>query len=150
MEKFKSFMEIALTEAKNAARRDEVPVGAVIVNKNGIIVARAGNSTRELKDPTAHAEILTIRKACQKLESERLMEHYIYVTLQPCPMCLQAIVNARISRLYYGARDMSQIFSESYKQMTDRLEIGCPLEIYPNIGGEESRNLIKNFFKEKR
>ena len=150
MKKFKSFMEIALSEAKNAARRDEVPVGAVIVNKNGKIIAKDGNRTQEMKDPTAHAEILTIRKACQRQKSERLVGHDIYVTLQPCKMCLEAIINARLKRLYYGAPDTS-IPTIGLSGITNgKDQKSLALEIYPSIGEDESIKLIKKFFKLRR
>ena len=143
-------MEIALSEAKNAARREEVPVGAVIVNKNGKIIAKDGNRTQEMKDPTAHAEILTIRKACQRQKSERLVGHDIYVTLQPCKMCLEAIINARLKRLYYGAPDTSIPASGACGITTDKAQKSLALEIYPSIGEDESIKLIKKFFKERR
>ena len=143
-------MEIALSEAKNAARREEVPIGAVIVNKNGKIIAKDGNRTREMKDPTAHAEILTIRKACQRQKSERLVGHDIYVTLQPCKMCLEAIINARLKRLYYGAPDTSIPASGFYGITNDKAQKSLALEIYPSIGEDESIKLIKKFFKLRR
>jgi len=99
---FKSHMEQALSEARAAADRGEVPVGAVIVSQSGEVIAATGNRTRELNDPTAHAEILAIRAACAVLGQERLMGCDLYVTLEPCPMCAAAISNARIARLYYG------------------------------------------------
>ncbi len=101
---FRSFMDVALAEARAAGARGEVPVGAVVVSA-GVVVARAGNRTRELSDPTAHAEVLAIRAACAALGSERLVGHDLYVTLEPCPMCAAAISAARIARLYYGAAD---------------------------------------------
>ncbi|MGR3290185.1 MAG: nucleoside deaminase, partial [Paracoccaceae bacterium] len=84
---FNSHMDVALEQARAAGERGEVPVGAVVVSPKGQIVARAGNQTRELKDPTAHAEILAIRSACQAVGSERLPGFSLYVTLEPCPMC---------------------------------------------------------------
>ena len=98
-------MDAALEEAKAAGGRGEVPVGAVVVSGDGEIVARAGNRTLELKDPTAHAEILAIRAACQELSNERLTTCDLYVTLEPCAMCAAAISFARIRRLYFGADD---------------------------------------------
>src|SRR6056297_1117790 len=102
---FRSNMSVALEEAREAAARGEVPVGAVVVAPDGTIVSSAGNRTRELNDPTAHAEMLAIRDACAILGVERLGEHDLYVTLEPCPMCAGAIANARIRRLYYAAGD---------------------------------------------
>ena len=101
---FRSHMEIALQEARAAAERGEVPVGAVIVAPDGSVLAQAGNRTRERSDPSAHAEMLAIREACEKLGSERLEGHDLYVTLEPCPMCAGAIVAAH-PWLYFGADD---------------------------------------------
>jgi cytidine deaminase len=98
-------MDMALAEARAAAERGEVPVGAVVVAPDGRIVARAGNRTRQLSDPTAHAELLAIRAACAAAGSDRLTGHDLYVTLEPCAMCAAAISAARIGRLYYGAAD---------------------------------------------
>ena len=98
-------MEVALSEARAAAKRGEVPVGAVVVNASGKIVAADGNRTRELNDATAHAEMLVLRAASAALGSERLTGHSLYVTLEPCAMCAGAISAARIARLYYGAAD---------------------------------------------
>ena len=92
---FRTFMDVALTEARAAATRGEVPVGAVIVNADGVILAQAGNRTRELNDPSAHAEMLVIREACAKLGVERLENADLYVTLEPCAMCAAVISAAR-------------------------------------------------------
>lgn len=106
MTRFAPLMEIALAEARAAAARGETPVGAVIADAaSGQVVARAGNRTRELQDPTAHAEILAIRAACAARGSERLTGLDLYVTLEPCAMCAGAISAARIARLLYGAPD---------------------------------------------
>ena len=96
----KSYMEIALREARLAFLKDEVPIGAVIVNKKGKIASKSRNKNRELYDPTAHAEILAIRMACKRFKTDKLFGYSMYVTLQPCEMCLQAIINAGISNLY--------------------------------------------------
>ncbi|TMV35559.1 nucleoside deaminase, partial [Thioclava sp. BHET1] len=103
MSRFISHMEAALAEARAAAARGEVPVGAVVVAPDGRVVAQAGNRTRELSDPSAHAEMLAIRAACAALGSERLPGHDLYVTLEPCPMWAAVISQARIARRYYGA-----------------------------------------------
>ena len=150
MAKFKSFMKEALSEAKKAGMRDEVPVGAVIVNQYGLIIAKAENRNRELSDPTAHAEMLTIREACKDKKSERLIGHHIYVTLEPCDMCLQAILNAKISRLYYGASDTSKALKISNILSENLCQKGFPLEIYPNINEDDSEKLLKAFFITKR
>ena len=98
-------MDWALEEARAAARRGEVPIGAVVV-REGAVIARAGNRTLADRDPTAHAEMLAIRQACAALGSERLPGCDLYVTLEPCPMCAAAISFARIRRLYFGAPDV--------------------------------------------
>ena len=95
-------MDDALEEAAKALKRGEVPVGAVIVEASGDIIARAGNETRERLDPSAHAEVLAIRKACDTLKTERLVNCDIYVTLEPCAMCAGLIANARIRRIYFA------------------------------------------------
>ena len=98
------FMEMALKEAKKAYKQGEVPVGAVIV-KNGKVISKAYNKTKQKKNATAHAEILAIDKACKKLENERLVDTEMYVTLEPCAMCAGAIVQARIPKVIIGTRD---------------------------------------------
>jgi cytidine deaminase len=142
-------MEAALDEARAAAARGEVPVGAVIV-KEGQIVARAGNRTRELCDPTAHAEVLAIRAACAALGSERLAGHDLYVTLEPCPICAGAISAARIARLYYGAADpKSGGVAVGAKVFTHPQCHHAP-EVYDGIGAAAAEALLKSFFAARR
>ena len=102
---FRSYMNMALEEAAKALERGEVPIGAVIVENFGNIVARAGNETRARLDPSAHAEVLAIREACTVLKTERLVNCDMYVTLEPCAMCAALIANARIRRIYFAASD---------------------------------------------
>tara|TARA_B100001175_G_scaffold201534_1_gene171158 strand:- start:106 stop:555 length:450 start_codon:yes stop_codon:yes gene_type:complete len=145
----KSFMEIAFSEAKLALLKDEVPIGALIANKEGQSIAKTGNKNRELNDPTAHAEILAIRQACKKIKSNRLVGYSIYVTLQPCQMCLHAILNARISRLYYGASDLNNIsLQKEYKTISQNKKFN--IEIYSGINEKKCSDLLRNFFKTKR
>lgn len=147
---FKSYMNIALAEARNAGARDEVPVGAVVISPEGQVLAQVGNRTRELRDPTAHAEILAIRAACEVVGSERLAGCDLYVTLEPCPMCAAAISQTRIARLYYGASDPKsggvahgpRVFSHSQSHHKP--------EIYDGIAAEECEILLKQFFENKR
>ena len=146
---FRSFMDAALDEARAAADRREVPVGAVIV-RDGAIVARAGNRTRELDDPTAHAEILAIREACRVLRSERLTGHDLYVTLEPCPMCAAAISAARIGRLYYGAADPKSGGVAVGARVFSHPQCHHVPEVYDGIGGEEAEALLKGFFQGRR
>lgn len=150
MNDFTSHMGAALEQARAAAKRGEVPVGAVIIAPNGEIVARAGNRTRELNDPTAHAEILAIRAACAALGSERLAGYDLYVTLEPCPMCAMAISAARINRLYYAASDpKSGGITQGPRIFTHPQAHHVP-EIYDGINAAESEVLLKNFFKSRR
>lgn len=147
---FKSHMDIALQQARAAGIRGEVPVGAVVIDAAGVVVAMAGNRTRELSDPTAHAEILAIRAACTALGTERLTGHDLYVTLEPCPMCASAISQARIARLYYGASDAkSGGVAQGSRVFTHKQCHHVP-EIYDGIGAASSEILLKDFFAEKR
>lgn len=147
---FTSHMEIALDEARAAALRGEVPVGAVVVSPEGRVVARAGNRTRELSDPTAHAEILAIRAACAALGSERLSGHDLYVTLEPCPMCAGAISFARIRRLYYGASDPKSGGTDHGARVFAHPQCHHVPDVYDGIAGAEAERLLKAFFEEKR
>ncbi len=148
-EGFRSFMAAALEEARAAAARGEVPVGAVIVS-GGQVVARAGNRTRELADPTAHAEMLAIREACRLAGSERLGGHDLYVTLEPCPMCAAAISAARIDRLYYGAADPKSGGVAVGARVFSHPQCHHVPEVYDGIGGAEAEALLKGFFAAKR
>lgn len=143
-------MQQALAEARAAAERGEVPVGAVIVSPVGEVVAAAGNRTRELADPTAHAEILAMREACKAVGSERLPGYDLYVTLEPCPMCASAISQARIARLYYGAADpKSGGVVHGPRVFTHPQSHHVP-EVYDGIGAAEAEALLKRFFAAKR
>ena len=146
---FLSFMEQALNEAKSAALRGEVPVGAVVVF-GGQVVARAGNRTRELCDPTAHAEVLAIRAACAALGSERLTGHDLYVTLEPCPMCAAAIAAARIGRLYYGASDPKSGGVAQGARVFCHPQCHHVPEVYDGIAAAECEAVLKGFFAARR
>ncbi|WP_170783957.1 nucleoside deaminase [Ruegeria lacuscaerulensis] len=146
---FKSFMNIALEQARAAADRGEVPVGAVIVQGDRVVAA-AGNRTRELNDPTAHAEILALRAACAELGSERLPDHDLYVTLEPCAMCAAALSAARIRRIYYGAADpKSGGVAHGARVFTHPQAHHAP-EVYDDIAGQEAADLLKAFFAARR
>jgi len=144
-----SFMDIALEEAREAEARGEVPIGAVIV-RDGKVLAKAGNRTRELSDPTAHAEILAIRQACAEAGSERLPGADLHVTLEPCAMCAAAISFARIRRLYFAAEDEKGggVFhgARFFSQPTCH---HAP-DVYEGIGRERSAVMLKAFFGQKR
>ena len=143
-------MSAALEEARAAGARGEVPVGAVVVSPGGKIVARAGNRTRELADPTGHAEILAIRAACEGLGSERLVGHDLYVTLEPCPMCAAAISQARIARIYYGAADPKSGGVAQGPRVFSHPQAHHVPEIYDGIGAAAAAALLRDFFAGKR
>lgn len=143
-------METALAEARAAALRGEVPVGAVIVAPDGRVVAQAGNRTRELSDPTAHAEILALRAACAALGSERLIGHRLYVTLEPCPMCAAAISNARIARLYYGASDPKSGGVAQGPRIFQHPQCHHAPEIYDGLAETDAAQLLLDFFAARR
>ncbi|MCU0802382.1 MAG: nucleoside deaminase [Rhodobacteraceae bacterium] len=142
-------MDVALAEARAAGARGEVPVGAVIV-QGGRVVAQAGNRTRELRDPTAHAEVLAIRAACAAVGSERLVGHDLYVTLEPCAMCAAAIAAARIGRLFYGAADPKSGGVAQGARVFSHPQCHHVPEIYDGIGGEAARALLVEFFAGRR
>lgn len=148
--KMNSHMQMALDEARAAAKRGEVPVGAVLVSPAGAVVARAGNRTRELHDPTAHAEILAIRAGCAALGAERLTNHALYVTLEPCAMCAQAISAARIARLYYGASDPKSGGIETGARVFSHAQCHHVPQVFEGIDAAASEGLLKAFFADKR
>lgn len=146
---FRSHMDTALAQAQAAAARGEVPVGAVIVGAEGII-AQAGNRTRELNDPTAHAEILAIRAACETLGQERLTGYDLYVTLEPCPMCAAAISNARLARIYYGASDPKSGGIAQGPRIFAHPQCHHAPEVYDGISAQASEALLRAFFAARR
>ncbi|PWR26061.1 tRNA-specific adenosine deaminase [Zavarzinia aquatilis] len=144
-------MDIALDEARAAAARGEVPVGAVILDPaSRQVVAAAGNRTRELNDPTAHAEVLAIRAACARLGDERLTGLDLYVTLEPCAMCAGAISFARLRRLYFGADDPKGGAVASGPRFFAQATCHHAPEVYDGIGGEAAAELLKAFFRDRR
>lgn len=142
-------MDRAFDEARLAAARDEVPVGAVIV-REGKVIAQAGNAPRALKDPTAHAEILAIRAACRELGDERLSECDLYVTLEPCAMCAAAISFARIRRLYYAASDPKGGAVECGTRFFSQPSCHHAPEVYSGLRASEASDMLKGFFALKR
>ena len=150
MSGFVSHMEAALAEARAAAARGEVPVGAVVVAPGGQVVAAAGNRTRELNDPTAHAEVLALRAACAAAGSDRLPGHDLYVTLEPCPMCAAAISFARIARLYYGAEDTKSGGVAHGARVFAHPQCHHAPEVYDGIGAAEAAALLTGFFRDRR
>lgn len=142
-------MGIALAEAKAAAEAGEVPVGCVVA-RGGEILAQAGNRTLRDRDPTAHAEVLAVRAAAKKLESERLIDCDLYVTLEPCTMCAVAISFARIRRLYFGAADPKGGAVESGVRFFNAPTCHHKPEVYGGIREAEAAALLKEFFASKR
>jgi tRNA(Arg) A34 adenosine deaminase TadA len=143
-------MDRALCEAEAAGARGEVPVGAVVVAPDGTVVTAAGNRTRELRDPSAHAEMLALREACRKTGSERLLGHDLYVTLEPCAMCAAAISFARIRRLYYGASDPKGGGVEHGARVFSHATCHHVPELYAGLGAGPAGELLTRFFAARR
>jgi tRNA(adenine34) deaminase len=142
-------MALALAEARTAAGRGEVPVGAVVLQGDAVLAA-AGNRTRELNDPTAHAEMLAIRAATQALGSERLTGCDLWVTLEPCPMCAAAISFARLRRLYFGAEDPKGGAVVSGVRLFDQPTCHHAPEVYGGFAERDSAALLRDFFQKRR
>ena len=143
-------MREALEQAKLAGARGDIPIGAVIVTDQGEVIARAGNSREQLKDPTAHAEILALREAGMKLNDWRILNSTMYVTLEPCPMCAGAITMSRLPRLVIGA------WNEEYGAVGSRWDLvrdprmNHQVEVIPGVLEDESAQLVKEFLRQKR
>lgn len=146
----KGAMAQALLQAELAGARGEVPVGAVIVCSEGAILALAGNETRARKDPTAHAEIIAIRAACEAVGSERLWGADLYVTLEPCAMCAAAISFARIRRLYFAAYDPKGGAVENGPCFFQQPTCHHAPEVYGGIDEQRAAQLLKDFFAARR
>jgi tRNA(adenine34) deaminase len=145
-----NFMKLALTEAKKAGRIGEVPVGAVIVSEKGEILSAAHNQTIKLTDPTAHAEILALRKAALEISNYRLLNTTLYVTVEPCIMCMGAIVHARISQVVYGATDPKWGAAGSLYNYAEDDRLNHRVEITTGVCAEDCRRLMQDFFRAKR
>ena len=143
------FMDLALEEARAAAQRGEVPVGAVLV-LNGDVLARAGNRTRERKDITAHAEIEVIRQAAQAIGDERLTGADLYVTLEPCTMCAAAISFARLRRLYYGAEDPKGGGVDNGVRFFNQPACHHAPDVYSGLSETSAAEILKDFFAARR
>lgn len=143
-------MEIAFAEAEAAAQRGEVPVGACITSPTGQVLARAGNRTLELRDPTAHAEMLVLREAARVLQSERLVDCDLHVTLEPCAMCAGAISHARLRRVYFAADDEKMGAVEHGPRLFHQPTCHHAPEVYGGIGNQRAATLLKDFFKLRR
>lgn len=143
------FMKMAIKQAKIAEQKDEVPIGAVLV-LDGVVVARGHNLMEKNQNPTHHAEIMAINKACKKLKSWRLDGAELYVTMEPCPMCAGAIVNARIKKVYFGAYEKKSGSAESKFNILSDSGLNHKTQFEGGIMEEECTNIIKNYFKAKR
>jgi tRNA(adenine34) deaminase len=143
-------MDLALAQARAAAERGEVPVGAVLIDPSGRVVAAAGNRTRELSDPTAHAEVLALRAACAAAGSERLPGHVLYVTLEPCAMCAAAISFARLARLVYGAADPKSGGVAHGARIYAHPQCHHVPEVIDGIAAGFSEDLLTRFFRDRR
>lgn len=143
-------MQRALDRAREAAERGEVPIGCVVVGPNGEILAEAGNRTETDRDPTAHAELLAIRAAAAKIGAPRLVDCDLHVTLEPCPMCAQAISFARLRRVYYGASDPKGGGVEHGPRIFQQPTCHHRPEVYSGIAESEAAELLKAFFRERR
>lgn len=143
------FMKLALEEAQKAFEKQEVPIGAIIV-KNGRVIAKAHNLKETMKDPTAHAEILVIRKAAKVLKSWRLDHCDLYVTIEPCPMCAGAMVQSRIQRLIIGAREPRFGGAGSIFNIVNHPRLNHRIEVIEGIGDGESSKLMQDFFQRLR
>ena len=143
-------MDLAFAEAEAAGLLGEVPIGAVVASASGEVLARAGNRTLHLRDPTAHAELIAIREACARIGSERLIDCDLYVTLEPCAMCAAAISFARLRRLYFGAPDAKGGAVEHGPRFFAQPTCHHAPEIYGGIGEARASELLKRFFAARR
>ncbi len=143
------FMQLALAEARRAAAQGEVPIGAVVV-RAGEVLARAGNAREAARDPTAHAEILALRAAAQAIGGWRLNDCDLYCTIEPCPMCLGACLNARISRVVYGAREPKAGACGSVVDLSAPSGFNHRLEVLGGVAAEDCAALMRSFFASRR
>lgn len=144
------FMKLAIREAKKAGQKAEVPVGAVLVAESGEILSLSHNQAITLSDPTAHAEILALREAAQKVLNYRLLGTTLYVTIEPCIMCMGAIVHARVARVVFGAQDLKWGAAGSLYNYAEDVRLNHQPEIIHGVCQDECRALIQDFFRSKR
>lgn len=143
------YMQLAIEEAKEAAERGEIPIGAVLV-ANGEVISAAHNMRETWHDATAHAEMISIIEACAVLERWRLNDATLYVTLEPCPMCAGAIVNSRLKRLVYGCPDFKAGAAESIFNIVSNTNLNHVVEVTSGVCEEECAAVLKDFFKKRR
>jgi tRNA(adenine34) deaminase len=144
------WMRLAINAALEAAKLDEIPIGACLIDEQGNVLAVTGNRTRTDCDPTAHAEILVLRQAAQEIGNYRLTETTLYTTIEPCPMCAGALIQARVKRLVFGAHDNRFGAVESVFQLCDSSFLNHQLEITKGVLADECRKLMQDFFRQKR
>jgi tRNA(adenine34) deaminase len=144
------WMRLAVNAAIEAEKMDEVPIGACLIDDEGEVLAAAGNRTRTDCDPTAHAEIIVLRQAAQKIGNYRLTQTTLYTTIEPCAMCAGALIQARVKRLVFGATDERFGAVESKFQLCDTSSLNHQLEITKGVLADECRRLMQDFFKRKR
>ena len=144
------FMALALIEAEKAGQMGEVPIGAILVSDRGTILSAAHNRTIDLADPTAHAEILALRAAAHKINNYRLLNTTLYVTVEPCIMCMGAIVHARVANLVFGAGDPKWGAAGSLYDFSEDSRLNHRVTITRGICEQECRSLMQNFFRSKR
>lgn len=144
------FMRFALAEARQAADEDEVPIGAVLVAADGTVLVKTHNQTITQCDPTAHAEILAIRSAAEALGNFRLLNTTLYVTIEPCIMCMGALLHARVSKIIYGAKDPKWGAAGSCFNLSADPRLNHVIDVEGGVLEKECRELIQTFFKAKR
>jgi tRNA(adenine34) deaminase len=144
------FMKVAITEAEKARKKGEVPIGAVLVADNKKVLAAEHNRTITLNDPTAHAEILALRSAAAQIGNYRLLNTTLYVTVEPCPMCMGAIIHARVAQVIFGTRDPKWGAAGSLYNLANDRRFNHQPEIIEGVCKDECKTLMQNFFREKR
>ena len=144
------FMNLALSEASKAGQKNEVPIGAVLIAENDELLSVAHNNTITLKDPTAHAEILALRSAAKKIGNYRLLKTTLYVTVEPCPMCMGALMHARVSKVVFGTRDPKWGAAGSLYNLAEDRRFNHQPEIIEGICKSECKKLMQDFFRKKR
>jgi len=143
-------MKLALAEAALAFQEEEVPVGAVLISESGQVLASMHNQTISLSDPTAHAEILALRHAAKQTQNYRLLNTTLYVTVEPCMMCMGAIIHARVSRLVYGAGDSKWGAAGSLYDLSADKRLNHRLDVIPGVCETECREILQRFFRDRR
>ncbi len=143
-------MKLALCQAAAAFQEEEVPVGAVLISESGTVLAATHNQTISLSDPTAHAEILALRHAAKKIQNYRLLNTTLYVTVEPCMMCMGAIIHARVSRLVYGARDSKWGAAGSLYDLSADKRLNHSLDVIAGVCETECREILQRFFRDRR